>query len=287
MIKYIDKREVNPTWSKMNLTFTLLAISLISAFTACKKTDDPKVDPVVNPVITVTSPANDGDSKVSGSVHALAFTAQTDNGLKRVVVKYKSSTGTEMTKFDTLLTSQPSSFSFSRNYTIGAVGTETYTITVTDKKDNILTKSVNIKSITGFGEETLGQISHILGSNSGAFDLSKSEQRLNADADAEKDMSNNDATLFTGSWAAKNSSLFVKAPAFNYNSGSVIDAAKAYADGTPNAAVSAPVAGDIYVAKLRGGNTYVLIKVLNNDPLNDECGCANKGKLTFSLKKSI
>lgn len=266
---------------------SLVAVALVSAaFTACKKDDDTPVV-VVNPIIVVTSPT-DGASKISGSTVTLAFTASTDNGLKRIVIKYKSSTGVEVTKLDSVLTAQPNSCAFSRNYTVGAIGTETYTIAVTDKKDNIETKSVNIKSITGFADETFGKFYHILGSNSGAFDLSKSEQRAGADADADKDMVNNDATAgFTGGWEAKNATMFVKSATFNYNSGTTIEAETAYAAGVPDSKVTAPLNGEIYIAKLRGTNTYVVIKIIANETLNNDCGCTNKGKLTFNLKKSL
>lgn len=286
MLKSINKSSLNRYTNVKHLTFALAAITFVSAFTGCKKDEVPPVV-VTNPVISVASPT-DGDSKISGSTVTLAFTANTDNGLKRVVVKYKASNGIEVTKFDTVLVSQPNSFTFSRNYTVGQIGTETYTITVTDKKDNIQTKSVNIKSITGFAEETFGKFYHILGSNPGAFDLAKSEARQNSDADADKDMVNNDAAAtFTGGWEAKNSTLFVRTATFNYSTGTVIDAEKAYAAGTPDSKVATPVAGDIYIARLRGSNTYVAIKIIANEILNDDCGCTNKGKLTFNLKKSL
>ncbi len=271
--------------NKNILRSTVAAFVIMAAFSSCKKDKDPEV--VTRPSLVISSPA-DGQSRVSGSTITLAFAANTDNGLKRVVIKYKSSMGTEVTKLDSILVAQPNSFSFSRNYTVGAIGTETYTIQITDKKDNVETKSVNVKSSTGFDEEKFGKFSHILGTNPGAFDLVTSEQRLNADADAEKDMQNTDATpTFTGGWEAKNATLFVKSLTFNYNNGTSIEAAKAYAAGTPDAKVTTPVNGDIYIAKLRGSETYVVIKVIANELLNDECGCTNKGKLTFNSKKTL
>jgi len=38
---------------------------------------------------------------------------------------------------------------------------------------------------------------------------------------------------------------------------------------------------------LRGTDTYAIIKIISNDLMNDECGCSNKGKLTFNFKKSL
>ncbi len=266
----------------------MAVISMTTAFTSCKKKDtvvDPP--PVVKTVITVTSPT-DGASQISGTGFVLAFGANSDNGLKRVVVKFKSATGIETTKFDTALTAQPTSFNFSRNYIVGSVGTETYTISVTDKKDNIETKSINVKSITGFANEAFGKFYHILGSYAGAYDLDKSVERSIADADADKDMSNNDAAgVFTGGWEAKNSTMYVKSSTFNYTNGTSYDAKNDYAAGTPSNKVTTPVNGDIYIAKLRGVDTYIVIKIIANETLNNECGCSNKGKLSFNFKRTL
>lgn len=267
-------------------SLTFIAIVCVAAiFTGCKEDDDP-ID-IINPVITLTSPV-DGASQIAGTPTTLAFSANSANGLKRVVVKFKSATGTETTKFDTALTSQPQDFGFSRNYTVGPVGTETYTISVTDKNDKIETKSVNIKSITGFEAEDFGSYFHILGTKPGGFDLVKLEQRVVTDSDNDKDMENSDAaSVFTGGWMAKNSTLFVKASGFDYSTGTIIDAKQIYASGTPSASVLAPANGDMYIAKIRGMESYAVIKIISNETLNDECGCANKGKLTFNIKKSI
>jgi len=269
-----------------NLTLFLAVVSMASIFAGCNKDED---DPIITPatVITVTSPV-DGASAISGTTINLAFTANSDNGLKRVVVKFKSATGTETTKFDTALTSQPTGFTFSRSYTVGNIGNETYTIVVTDKKDNIESKSINIKSITGFAEEGFGKFYHILGTNPGAFDLSKGEQRVISDADNDKDMVNTDgAGIFTGAWESKNNTMFVKTNTFDYSSGTINDAKYAYSLGTPNTKVLAPINGSVYIAKLRGTENYAIVKVIADEPTNDECGCSNKGKLTFNFKKML
>lgn len=244
MIKQTNKFS---TTKKINLVFFATVISMTSLFSSCKE-EDP--DPIVTkPAIEVSSPV-DGTSQVSGTTTNLSFTANSTNGLKKVVVKFKSATGLETTKFDSTLTTQPTSFTFSRNYTAGPIGTETYTIVITDKKDNIETKSVNIKSITGFAVEDFGTFFHILGSNPGAFDLVKGEQRVISDSDNDKDIVNtNSSGVFTGSWIAKNSTLFVSAPGFNYTGGTINEAKDIYAAGSPNASVSNPTNGSIYIAK--------------------------------------
>ncbi|MEO6189858.1 MAG: hypothetical protein ABIO44_05275 [Saprospiraceae bacterium] len=266
------------------LRILMVSISLAFIFNGCEK-DDPNVNPTTS--ITVISPI-DGNPQIAHTNINLAFNVTSDNGLKRVVVKFKSATSAEIVKFDTLLASQPTSFSFSRNYTLGDVGSETYTISVTDKKDNIETKSINVKSISGFDVELFGKFYHILGTKSGAYDLIKNEEKLVTDSDNDKDIVNNDAVgVFTGGWVSNNNTMFVKAIGFDFNNGTINDAKSFYTSGTPKSNVSAPSNNDVYIAKLRGSETYVVIKILTNDILNDECGCLNKGKLTFNFKKSL
>jgi len=284
MIKLFNKTKFEMNKKMKFLSIVMVVAAFASVFSSCEKDDDTN-DPET--VIAVTSPT-DGGSQVSGTTIPLTFTANSDNGLKRVVVKFKSAIGVEVTKLDTLLAAQPTAFSFSRNYTVGSVGTETYTISVTDKKDNIVTRSVNVKSITGFDVELFGKFYHILGTKIGAYDLIKNEERIITDSDNDKDMVNNDvAGVFTGGWVAKNSTLFVKANGFNYNTGTINDAKNVYSAGLPKNNMALPVNGDIYVAKLRGTETYAIIKIIANDLLNDECGCTNKGKLTFNFRKSL
>lgn len=282
----IKTKKITSLRTPKGLSITLAIICLVTIFTGCKDDDDPIVE--TKPVITVTSPS-DGASTISRDNIALTFNVKSDNGLKRVTVKFKSATGSEQTVFDTTFNnSQPESFDYNKNFMVGDVGTETYTISATDRKDNSESKSINIKSITGFSAEDFGTIFHTLGTKNGAYDLLKSEQKAISDNSADKDMENtNFAGEFNGAWISKNGTMFVKAPAFDINTGTINEAKILYAAGTPKVDVYTPKVNDIYVAKLRGTEVYTVIKVISIAPTNDECGCTNKGKITFSFKKSL
>jgi hypothetical protein len=172
------------------------------------------------------------------------------------------------------------------------LGVTTYTFTVTDRNGLKAEREVRVEvkaSGTPFGAEVTGQFFHIGGSLQGSYNLVASTNVASTAAnEGVRDISNSDAVgnPFTGSWEAKNATRFVKANSFDYANGTVEDAAAAYAAGSNNVAVNAPVAGDIYIGKLRGGNDYAVIKVTNIDPNNNDCNCGNRGKLTFDYKKS-
>ena len=95
-------------------------------------------------------------------------------------------------------------------------------------------------------------------------------------------------------WKAGNATTFVNAPGyptFNAQTGSP-DFTFAKVDslfkaGTPITQQDNPGTGSkhVYLAKLRGGATYVIVKFLTRDGSNNECSCANKGITTFEYWK--
>lgn len=266
----------------LSIVKSLIVLGII--FTGCRKDDTVNPD---KPSITVSSPA-EGSSIISGENIVLSFNASATQGLKRIIIKYTPAGGNATTVFDTTLNSLPLSMNFSKTYKSGAVGNESYTITVNDNKDVAETKTVNVKSITGFTDEKLGTIYHIKGSLAGAYDLIGDRSRAEIDADVDKDMKNyDDVGLFTGSFLASNQTKFVKVLGFNYSSGTKKDAITAYEAGSPSSSVAAPIANEIYIAKLRGTAQYVIIKIISKDILNNDCNCLNTGKLYFAYKRTL
>jgi hypothetical protein len=172
------------------------------------------------------------------------------------------------------------------------LGITTYTFIVTDRNGLKAEREirVEVKNVgTPFGAEITGQFFHIGGSLQGSYNLVTSQNVSSTAAnEGVRDISNTDAigNPFTGSWDAKNTTRFVKANNFDYANGTVEDAIAAFNAGTGSAAVNGPVAGDIYIARLRGSNDYAVIKVVNIDPNNNDCNCGNRGKLIFDYKKS-
>lgn len=169
-------------------------------------------------------------------------------------------------------------------------GVTSYTLTVTDKDGNTdaVTYTVSVDpGTTAMTNEVNGAFFHVQGSLEGAYDLVGETVVSASGADADKDMRNTDdaGVAFTGSWDAANVTMFVKDNSFDYANATVEAATASYASGTAAASVANPVDGDIYIAKLRGGTNYAVIKVVNVDPSDNTCNCGNTGKITFDFKK--
>lgn len=253
-------------------------------FNSCSKDDTVNPD---KPAITINSPA-EGSSYTSGENVVLSLSISATQGIKHILIKYTPAGGSSNTVFDTITSGLPLSLNFVRTFKAGPVGNESYTITVTDNTSVAETKTVNIKSATGFTDEKLGTIYHIQGSLPGAYDLVGDRSRAVIDPDADKDMKNyDDVGFFSGGWAAANETKFVKVLGFNYATGTKNDAVVAYEAGSPSASVVAPIANEIFIAKLRGNAQYAIIKIISKDILNNDCNCLNTGKLYFSYKRTL
>jgi hypothetical protein len=127
-----------------------------------------------------------------------------------------------------------------------------------------------------------------------AYDLLADSMRTDAESDALKDFSATDAGSFEGAWKAGNSTAFVRAPgwpAFNAQTGSVdftfakIDSI--YKAGTPITLQADAGTGSkhVYIAKIRGSSTYVIVKFLSIIGNNNDCACAKMGKAGFEYWK--
>ncbi len=147
---------------------------------------------------------------------------------------------------------------------------------------------VTVASTTPFGTEMTGMFFHRHGTAQGAFNLIGGTPVAATGDDGIKDMENSDepGDAFTGSWEALNSTTYVKDNSFDYDNGNIEAAAQAFMDGgSASKEVDNPAVGDIYIAKLRGGSDYALIKITEIDPTDTTGGMSNRGKITFDYKK--
>jgi hypothetical protein len=136
-----------------------------------------------------------------------------------------------------------------------------------------------------------GEFHHRLSDLPGAYDLAADVQRSNADPDSLKDFLNTDTVGFDGKWKAGNATVFVKAPGyptFNAQTGSAdftfekVDSI--YKAGPTLVAQDNPGTGSkhVYIAKLRGGSEYVIVKFLTR--LGGSSGTT--GSTTFEYWKT-
>jgi len=149
--------------------------------------------------------------------------------------------------------------------------------------------SISIFAQGSFTITKNGQFYHIGGSIAGAYDLIADIEKWVVDSDNDKDMRNTDpaGAPYTGSWetGTGNNTMYVKDNAYDYINASPASADSAYNIGAPSSSVINPVAGDIYIAKLRGGSDFCVIKIISMDPADNTCGCLNTGKISFEYKK--
>ncbi|MCB0537297.1 MAG: hypothetical protein KDE33_07180 [Bacteroidetes bacterium] len=273
---------------KLSLLFMLFGITTMTFLSSCGDSTNAGEDA---PLLTVT-PSESGNV-VEGTVVTVEVSAgQNPTSKKDLKTLTVATPGT-----DTTITINAPTYSVTFNVTAPQEGqSDTYTFTLTDKADVSTTKSFTLTGTssstgTNFGAEISGAFFHIGGTEKGAYDLVAETQLAASANDANKDMLNSDIAgdPFSGSWktGTGNGTRYVKANSFDYANGTVEDATTYYNSGANILSQAQnPQAGDIFIAKLRGGNDYALIKVVSIDPNDNTCGCGNKGKITFSFKKS-
>lgn len=140
-----------------------------------------------------------------------------------------------------------------------------------------------------------GKFYHILSTLPGAYDLMADTTRTASEADSLKDFVDTDvAGDFGGKWKAGNATTFVNAPGyptFNAQTGSpdftVAKIDSLFKAGTPVTFQNNPGTGSkhVWIAKIRGGTSYVVVKFLTRIGNNNDCNCPNQGVTEFEYWK--
>lgn len=169
-------------------------------------------------------------------------------------------------------------------------GVTELTFMVTDQEglSTSVTVSVTVASAsTPLATVKTGMFYHVGGTLAGAYDLVADATVTVGGGNANKDMNNTNTAgnPFTGSWKSENNTLFVKANSFDYTNATEEEASAAYFAGSPSATVTAPAVGDIFIAKLRGGSDFTVIKITALNPADNTCSCGNTGKISFEYKR--
>jgi phage-related tail fiber protein len=271
---------------KLLFAFTAVALT----FTACKK--DETTDPITkkeNPVLTFTSTSGETVEAGSSLLLNISIRANDDGDkLKTVVVTRGSEDIPFFTISDVNETSLDSIITVEASL---AFETTSYTLVATDKNNHIASKTITIKTVSGFNSDYSGEFYHISAPSlfEGAYDFVNDVRVSSSQNDSLKDMIHGEPVgVFTGSWSSNNGTMYVKANNLDFSSTTRSTMVSHYAtfSGTASAGAYAPAGDDIYIAKLRGNQGYALIKITANEPDNAECGCTtNTGKLSFNYKK--
>lgn len=169
----------------------------------------------------------------------------------------------------------------------------TLTFTAEDKNgvEYANTKTLDVAivddTMTPMTDEHNGVVNNLIGPNEGAWDLVTNVAVAASGADDDKDMKNTTTTsstapeIFEAEWTAMNATMFVKDNSFAYADATVEGATAAYEAGSPVSTVSGVTTGDVYIAKLRGGDDYAVILITDVVVTNSD----NNDKIEFSYKK--
>ncbi|MBI5540125.1 MAG: hypothetical protein HY951_08705 [Bacteroidia bacterium] len=276
------------------LTFFALAlVAGASLFTSCKK------DEATSPAPTISFTNNETSKELNFTSVATIdvtfnVTVAAEGEISTFTAKKKVS-GTSVN-----ITPAPADFagktSYTYNYTGTFLATDTYPVelifTVTDKEDQTTEKIYTITKYTASAgttlayENTSGVVWNLIGANQGAWDLAANAGVSSGGTETSKDMKNTSTVAlgWVNAWTTGtgNTTLYVKAAAgFDYTAATVESATAAYAAGTGAATVTSPAQNDIYIAKLRGGSNYAVIKITSVV----ETPSDNLDKIAFSYKK--
>ncbi len=143
-----------------------------------------------------------------------------------------------------------------------------------------------ITPTTPLNTERQGRIGNALESAAGAYDLVENKELPSSAPAAERDMQNltvsTSPNQWLADWRAENGTRFVRANTFDYPNATVEAAREAYEDGTPVQTVANPAVNDVYIARLRGGNTFAVIRIIGVNPTVDD----NRDEVVFSYRKT-
>lgn len=260
-----------------------MVVAIAASFTGCGG-EDP-----VPPVVSVTPSSVDGWRADTVTFEITMSTNEKLAELKITPDVDDANQGVLTEDF-----SGPTSASYTYNYVIpGTVSDGDYitvSIKVTDNQGEITTKSVTINVVepaasgtTLAYENTAGVLWSLIAPAGyyGAFDLAHNEGLSSSVGDTEKDMKNNSTSGWSPQWISGNATTYVKANTFDYAAGTHEDAATAFTSGTAATFPITPAVNDIYIAKLRAGSNYAVIKITNiYDSPSD-----NLDKIEFTYKK--
>lgn len=256
---------------------TLAGIISLSSCSTDEETPAPTIRLVNPPAQTVTS-----QSTVSFSVEASA-----QEKIQQILITEKIGSNTETIHLKTndFISNTDDLFVF--NYLVEAAsGTIELNFSVTDKQGKVSATSHTFT--VDEGETTLAFekegaiIANKIGADESAWDLATNVRRAGTSTDADLV---NPSTLnnpWIKGWDGVRSTTFVKANTFVYATATLEAAEAAFGAGTSTASVTNVAVGDIYIAKIKGGSNYAVLKVT---VANDDIADSNAEKIEFTYKK--
>jgi hypothetical protein len=170
--------------------------------------------------------------------------------------------------------------------------TFSYTIILTDDNGDSKSLLLDVTAVATLDGPFTGQFYHMDGAAGcfGGYDLVNDQNISASGMDADRDMLNTDVAPnpFTGSWMSENGTQYVATTLVtDINDVNKANAESIYSTGTPSSSVNNPSAGDFYVARLRGGSEYAVIRIDRIDANDNSCNMStgNRGIIEFTYVK--
>lgn len=240
--------------NSINLNVTLSAPSLIQS-------------------VSLQGPSLTGTGTTTLSITNKMGTSGTDNAYNQTSAVYLFNVSTSDLALAAVNHNTGFTYTFTVNDQLGNSATGTFTVTISTTNTPLAY------------ENTSGVIWNLVGPYQGAWDLGTNVGVSSSGAESTKDMKNTStvASGWVNAWTTGtgNGTLYVKTSVFDYNNATLESATSAYAAGTAVSTVTNPATNDIYIAKLRGGTNYAVIKITNIVVTPSD----NLDKIEFSYKK--
>ncbi len=285
---------------KIKQILAFSSLSFFAAFSLNSCGDGEKLNPAPGIDFIAENGSVVGNVTMNGNTpFTLVFNVSDDSKVKSVEVKSVVN-GRVSPQLDTTINAPSAKIKLNRN-SYAAIAVETWTITATDDKDVSTSKSITITTTTAASGDPL--VSYELDNNNqpfkvwningptgytGAFNLMDGVPQTSGDPAADKDIHDScilaEINNWPGRWTSKNGTTFKKVTGYAYddvkNTGQ-LDAAWDAA-GTEKKWVLV-AKDDLYIAKLRGGNTKVLVQITNVVKTTQQGD--NKDYVQFKFKK--
>lgn len=284
---------------KRLLFYSVTVFGLLFVLNSCGGGDStnpaPEIDLISEGGSITADISMDGDTTFK-----LVFSVRDDSKKIKKVEVTSTVDGRVTVQLDTTINETYTKIKLNRR-TLARKASEKWTITASDDEGVSSNKSITITTISdkagdplvSFDKDALNaplRVWNFLGSKAGAFDLLDGTPKVSGDNNADKDVHDSvtvaELAAWPHRWTSKNKTLFKKVTSYTYenilNTGQ-LDAAWD-ASGTAVKWMVVNV-GDLYIAKLRGTNTKVLIKI--TDVVVTPGTGENNDYVQFNFKKKL
>ena len=261
--------------------FFYVALASVVCLSSCSSEDETPA-----PSIRLVNPPS--EKVVSGQTVQFTIEASAPEKIDQILITAKTGTQTitvlsKVKDFDSNTEDL-----FVQDYKVEATsGSIELTFAVTDKQGKVTAVShtliIEEDQVAMAFEKEGAIIANKIGPSNSMWDLAANVSRKAGSSDA--DMANPSTTdnLWVKGWDGVRKTTFVKTTALDYATVTAEAAEAAFADGDASGTIRNVAVGDIYIAKIKDGANYAVIKITRAD---DDIKDKNTEVIEFTYKKA-